>query len=258
MIVYLLRGANLSDNALVHYDDLIRQSHCLALVVRDIDGRDADLLLDAADLSAHRDAQLCVKVGQRLVHQQNVRFNAQCARERDALLLTAGKTLRHAVGVLVDLHELHELFGLGLYLVLGELLVFQAELNVLSDSVVREDGVVLEDHADVALGGVKVVYALLSEEEVAALDAVEARDHSQKCGLAAAGGTKQREKLALSNVKAQIGNDDIVTVLFKSVFYDDLFTHLCFLLYICCILLDFAYIHHPARSHKRQTITHKG
>ena len=78
------------------------------------------------------------------------------------------------------------------------------------------------------------------------------------CGLAAAGGTKQREKLALSNVKAQIGNDDIVTVLFKSVFYDDLFTHLCSLLYICCILFDFVYLHHPARSHKRQTIAHKG
>ena len=121
----------------------------------------------------------------------------------------------------------------------------------------REDGVVLENHTDVALGRVEVVYALLAEEEVAALDAVEARDHSQKCGLAAAGGTKQREKLALSNVKAQIGNDDIVTVLFKSVLYDDLFAHLYSLLYIIA-LLDFVYLHHPARSHKRQTIAHKG
>ena len=122
----------------------------------------------------------------------------------------------------------------------------------------RENSIVLEHHTDIALGGVKVVDALLTEVEVAALNAVEARYHSQKSGLAAAGGTKQREKLALFNVKAQIGNDDIVTVLFKSVFYDDLFTHLCSLLYICCILFDFVYLHHPARSHKRQTIAHKG
>ena len=257
-LVDALGRADMLDDAGIHDSDTVGDRHGFLLVVRDIHGGDTNIVLDVLDDRAHLNAQLRVKVGQRLIHQQNVRLDAQCTSERDALLLTAGKALRHTVGVLVDLHELHELLGLGLYLVLGELLVFQAELNVFSDGVVREDGVVLEDHANVALGGVKVVYALLTEEEVAALDAVEARDHSQKCGLAAAGGTKQREKLALSNVKAQIGNDDIVTVLFKSVFYDDLFTHLCSLLYICCILFDFVYLHHPARSHKRQTITHKG
>ena len=231
-LVYALGRADVLNDACVHNCDTVGDRHGLLLVMRDVHRRDADAVLDVLDDSAHLDTELCVKVRQRLVHQKNVRLDAQCTSERDALLLTAGKALRHTVGVLVDLHELHELLGLGLYLVLGELLVFQAELNVFSDGVVREDGVVLEDHANVALGGVKVVDALLTEVEVAALNAVEARYHSQKSGLAAAGGTKQREKLALFNVKAQIGNDDIVTVLFKSVLYDDFFAHLYSLLYI--------------------------
>ena len=99
----------------------------------------------------HLDAELRVEVRERLVHQQHVRLDAERAGQGDALLLAAGEALGHAVGELVDLHELHELVGLFLDLLLRELLVLQAELHVLAHRVVREDGVVLEHHADVAL-----------------------------------------------------------------------------------------------------------
>jgi len=48
--------------AFVGDDDIVGQGHCFALVVGDVDCGDADLLLDAADLGSHGDAELCVEV----------------------------------------------------------------------------------------------------------------------------------------------------------------------------------------------------
>ena len=62
VVVDFLRRTHLRHDALGHDDDVVGQGHGLGLVVGDIDGGDADLLLDAADLRAHRDAQLRVEV----------------------------------------------------------------------------------------------------------------------------------------------------------------------------------------------------
>ena len=62
------------------------------------------------------------------------------------------------------------IFDLGLV----HLAVFQTECHIVPDGEVWEDGIVLEHHADVALAGVHIVDALLVEEDVAALNGVEA------------------------------------------------------------------------------------
>ena len=62
VVVDLLRRAHLGHHALGHDDDIVGQGHGLGLVMGDVDGGDADLLLDAADLGAHRDAKLRVEV----------------------------------------------------------------------------------------------------------------------------------------------------------------------------------------------------
>ena len=67
-----------------------------------------------------------------------------------------------------------------------DLIVLESESNILSYCQMREDGIVLEDHADVALGGIEVVDALVTEVEVAAFDAVEAGDHAHVMPLTAA------------------------------------------------------------------------
>ena len=80
-------------NALIHYGDAVRDGHGLLLIMRDIHSRNANVVLYALYNTAHLNAQLRVKVGQRLIHQKNVRLDDECAGERDALLLPAGKTL---------------------------------------------------------------------------------------------------------------------------------------------------------------------
>ena len=183
----------------------------------DVDGGDAHAVLDVLDDGAHLHPELGVQVGKGLVKQQHVRLDAQGAGQGHTLLLAAGQTLRQPLGVLVHVHQLHELVRLFADLVLRQLPVLQAELHVLPHGHVGEDGVVLEHHADVALGGVQVVDAVVVEVEVAALDAVKAGDHPQQGGLAAAGGAQQGEELALLDVHVQIRDDDVLAVLFQGV-----------------------------------------
>ena len=71
MIVDGLWVADLVNEALLHDDDAVGKCHGLGLVVRDVDGRDARLLLDAADLAAHVHTQLGIQVGERLVEEQD-------------------------------------------------------------------------------------------------------------------------------------------------------------------------------------------
>ncbi len=109
VVIDLLRGADLFHNTGAHDDDAVGERHSLALIVRNVNGGDADLLLDAADLRAHRDAQLGVQVGERLVEEQNARLDDERAGERHTLLLAAGKLVGHAAFHAGELHQIEDL-----------------------------------------------------------------------------------------------------------------------------------------------------
>jgi hypothetical protein len=63
--------ALLGDPAAVHDDDAVAHRERLALVVRDVGDRQAEPLLQGADLLAHRAAQARVEVRERLVEEQH-------------------------------------------------------------------------------------------------------------------------------------------------------------------------------------------
>ena len=74
--------------------------------MRHVDHRDAEQLLQPADLAAHLDPQLGVEIGERFVEQQHMRLDHEGAGDRDALELAAGQLVRPALAVAVELHEL--------------------------------------------------------------------------------------------------------------------------------------------------------
>ena len=76
-----------------------------------------------------------------------------------------------------------------------------------------------------ALCGVEIVYALLAEFEFTAFDRVETCDHSQKSGFAAAGRTKQGEKLTGADVQREIGDDRVAAITLYRVFNVDANAH---------------------------------
>jgi len=73
--INLVRSTNLLNAPLVHYNDAIRNSQCLSLVMSDIKTGYAQIFLNAADMLARFYAQLGVKVRKRLIKQQNLWFN---------------------------------------------------------------------------------------------------------------------------------------------------------------------------------------
>ena len=85
--VYLLRTANLTDNTALHDCDTIGDGKRFLLIVCNINGRYVDLPLDLLDRVAHLHTQLRIEIGERLIHEQNLRCDDNSTCERDTLLL---------------------------------------------------------------------------------------------------------------------------------------------------------------------------
>ena len=103
--VKLLGAADLGDAAIVHQRDPVGQRQRLFLIVRDEQDGDAEFAMQALELELHLLAQILVERAERFVHQQQVRVEHQCARQRDALLLAAGKLPRQPFAKLFELHQ---------------------------------------------------------------------------------------------------------------------------------------------------------
>ena len=91
----LSRRADLHDLAVIHDDDMLGEGQRLGLVVRDIDHRVAEALVELLQLRAQHPFHVRVDDGQRLVEEDRVDVVAhQPAAERDLLLLVGGKPPR--------------------------------------------------------------------------------------------------------------------------------------------------------------------
>jgi hypothetical protein len=87
LLVEPLRRVDLQDAAVAHDRDALPERHRLDLVVRDVDRRDAELLVELRERRAHADAELRVEVRERLVHEERLRLAHDRAPHRDALAL---------------------------------------------------------------------------------------------------------------------------------------------------------------------------
>ena len=150
-VVQLLRLGHLLQLALAHHGDAVAHRHRLDLVVRDVDGRRAEVVLELLDLRARLHAQLRVEVGERLVHQERGRLAHDRAAHRDALPLAARERPRLAVEIGLEAEQPRRLLDAPLDLLLVHLLQLQAEADVVVDAQVRVERVALEDHRDVAV-----------------------------------------------------------------------------------------------------------
>ena len=82
--------------AVPHDDDAIGHGHRFDLIMRHIDGRGFQPLVQFLDFGAHLHAQFGVEVGERLVEQEHLRVAHDGAAHGDALALAAGKLARIA------------------------------------------------------------------------------------------------------------------------------------------------------------------
>ena len=112
--------ADLDDLAVVEHGDAIGHRQSFALVVRDEDEGDAELLLQRLQLLLHLLPELEVERAERLVEEQNLRAVHQRAGERHALALAAGKLRRAAPLIAAELDHGERGLRLGLALFLRQ------------------------------------------------------------------------------------------------------------------------------------------
>ena len=168
--------------------------------------------MDVLDLVLHLLAQLLVERAERLVHQHELGLEDQRAGDRDPLLLAARELGRPAVAEGVELDHLerpaHPVPDLGF----GELPDRERKGQVLANRHVREQGIVLEHHADPALVRRHVVDRLAVQDDPAMGRGLEAREQHQAGGLARARRPEQGQELATGDVEVQVLDDQALAV----------------------------------------------
>ena len=173
------------------------------------------------ELGAGLHTERRVEVGEGLVHQERLRAADDRPRERDALALTAGELRGLA------LHQRREPEGISRrshqLLALGRrhLAALQRELDVARDCHVGIQRVALEDHRDVAVLGLDVVDDAITDADVALGRILEARDHPEGGGLAAAGRAEEHEELVVPRLEIEVAHRDDIAETFRHMVEHD-------------------------------------
>ena len=136
-IVKGLRSIDLLNETVLHNNDSRCHGHSLDLVVRNVNERGLNVLVQLRKLGSHRGTQLCVQVGQRLVKKEDLGLTDDSTPESDTLFLTAGQSLRLSVEQVGDVVDLSSLFNKLLDLVLRNLTELQTESHVVEYGHVR-------------------------------------------------------------------------------------------------------------------------
>ena len=203
--------ADLFDQAFIHDDDPVRKRHRLDLVVGDIDAGDVQLFLNTADLGAHLLAQLCIQVGERLVHQQDLGLHDQGARQRDALLLSAGELARGSITVARQVDQVqHPVDAFG-NCALTQPLHVESIGDVLVNREMRKECIALKDHGHVALVRRQRIDLTSIQKDLARGGKLEPGQHAQRGRLPTARRTQQRDQLSFLDLEVHIVNRSDLT-----------------------------------------------
>ncbi len=209
-VVHVARRVDLLQQAVLEDRDPVAHGHGLDLVVGDVHGGDAEATLQPGDLGAGLHAQLGVQVRQRLVHEEDLRLAHDGAAHRHALPLAAGEGLGLAAQVLGEVEDAGRVLDLLPDLGLRHARDLQGEAHVVGDGHVRIERVVLEHHGDVPVLGRQVRHVAVADADRSAVDVLQAREHAQRGGFAAAGGADEDEELAVLDGDVELVDGGLV------------------------------------------------
>src|SRR5207248_10666584 len=133
----------------------------------------------------------------------------------DAMLHAAGEVGRMLVVLSLEADQLEVIPRLAVPLAARDAAHPQAELDVAQRAQPAVERVVaLEHHAAVGVGPDD---RLAGDADVAGAHRLEARDHVQHGGLAAAAGAEQAEELARLDVEREVADGDVVAALQRTI-----------------------------------------
>jgi hypothetical protein len=188
----------------IHDRDRVGHRHRLLLVVRDVDERDPDVVLQPLEEQLHLLAELEVERAQRLVEEEHARLAHQRSRESDPLLLAAGDLPRLALAEAAQSDEVEHLLHPRSDHLPRLALAAQAEGDVLEQGQVGEERVALEDRVHVPFVRRQARDGPVAEVDRPGTRLLEAADHPQRRRLPAARGPEQREEAALLDLEREV------------------------------------------------------
>jgi hypothetical protein len=193
-VIEIHRSADLLDGAALHDGDALAEGEGLGLVVGDVEHGGAEAGVETGDFSAEREAGLGIEVGEGLVEEEQGGAANEGAAKGDALALAAGEGGGVAVEAGGEVEELSGVADAAVGFRLGEMADLQAESEVVIDRHVGVEGMVLEDHGDIAVPRGEVVDDLAGEGDGARVGLLESADEPQGGGLAATRGADEDEE----------------------------------------------------------------
>ncbi len=209
-----VRRADLLDAAFVHHDDAVGQFQCLFLIVRDENASYVNFVVQAAEPASQLLTHFGVERAERLVEQQDFRLDGKGAGQGDALSLAAGKLMRIARGVGVELDELQKLIHFladeGARRALAARADFQTEGDVVEDGHVTEERIVLEDESDFSIADAAPCDVLVVKKDRSAVRVglFKSGDNAQERRLSGAGRAEKGHKLAGVDGQAHVVQGD--------------------------------------------------
>ena len=162
------------------------------------------LVVELGYLGAHLYAELCVEVGERFVEEEYLRLADDCASQSDTLTLTAGKSFRFTRKKRSDAEDCRGFFYSVVDFLRSHLSESETERHVLVDGHVRIKRVVLENHRDVSIPRLDVVYETSVDIELAGGNFFETGYHTQSRGFTAAGRSDENDKFLVVDFKVKV------------------------------------------------------
>ncbi len=206
-IVKLERRADLLDAAAVEDNDLVGHGHGFDLVVGDVDHRCGQSLVQAHQFQPHIDAQCCIEIGKRFVEQEDLRIAHDRPADGDTLPLAARQILRSAVEQMRQFEDMGGVLDLPLALGQWDAGNSECKAHVFGNRHMRIERVGLKHHRQAALRRIDVVGPRAVDHQIAAVDFLQAGDHAQKRGLAAAGRADEDDEFAVVHIKVDALDD---------------------------------------------------
>ena len=123
-----------------------------------VDDGGAQSLMQLGNLNSHLYTQLCVQVGQRLIHQEHLGVTYDSTSHSHTLSLTTGQSLRLTIQQLLQIQNPGCFLNHLINLILGNLSQFQTKRHIVIYGHVRIQSVVLEYHGDIPVLGLYIVH----------------------------------------------------------------------------------------------------
>lgn len=228
-----VRGTDLLDFALVDKDDAIGNFEGFVLIVGDEEAGQMGGVVKPAQPVAQFFSDFGIERTEGFVEKEDFRFDCQSAGEGNTLPLTSGELAGKALSKFGELNSFEELLDAGADLRFGRALTFfshpKAKSDVLKDTQMLEERVMLKDESGLALVGALGSDIAVAKKDASLVRKLESGDKAQQCGLAGTTWAKQGNELSALDGEIHVMECGEPRELFRDVF--DMDAHCIILLF---------------------------